>query len=59
MNSRSPHPRWAHQVWLAGLVVGVSALSFVFACATPFPAFAVLAAMTLSRPDAIRTTVAL
>ena len=59
MNSRSPHPRWAHQVWLAGLVVGVSALSFVFGCATPFAAFAVLAAMTLSRPDAIRTTVAL
>jgi hypothetical protein len=59
MNPRSSHPRWAHQVWLAGLVVGVSALSFVFACATPFPAFAVLAAMTLSRPDAIRTTVAL
>src|SRR5260370_38439008 len=59
MNSRSSHPRWAHQVWLVGLVVGVSALSFVFACATPFAAFAVLAAMTLSRPDAIRTTVAL
>ena len=59
MNSRSSHPRWAHQVWLVGLVVGVSVLSFVFACATPFAAFAVLAAMTLSRPDAIRTTVAL
>src|SRR5258708_37203862 len=59
MNSRSSRTQWAHQVRLAGLVVGVSALSFVFACATQFAAFAVLAAMTLSRPDAIRTTVAL
>jgi len=37
----------------------VSAFSFVFACATPFAAFGVLAAMTLSRADAIRATVAL
>ena len=30
----------------------------IFACATPFAAFGVLAAMTLSRTDAIRITVA-
>jgi hypothetical protein len=59
MDSRSPHPEWAHQAWLACLVLVISALSFVFACATPFAAFGVLAAMTLSRTDAIRITVAL
>ena len=59
MDSRSPHPEWAHQAWLACLVLVISALSFVFACATPFAAFSVLAAMTLSRTDAIRITVAL
>lgn len=50
---------WRHQVWLALLVVAISAFSFVYACAPPFVAFSVLAAMTLSRRDAIRTTVAL
>lgn len=59
MDSRSPQPEWAHQAWLAFLALAVSALSFVFACATPFTAFGVLAAMTLSRTDAIRITVAL
>jgi len=59
MNSRFPHPEWAHQAWLGCLVLAVSALSFVFACATPFAAFGVLAAMTLSRTDAIWSTVAL
>src|SRR5882724_2743216 len=59
MDSRSPHSEWAHQAWLACLVLVVSALSFVFACATPFAAFGVLGAMTLSRTDAIRMTVAL
>jgi hypothetical protein len=50
---------WRHQAWLALLVVAISAFSFVYACAPPFAAFSVLAAMTLSRRDAIRTTVAL
>ena len=59
MDSRSPYPEWAHQAWLAVLVLAVSALSFVFACATPFAAFGVLAALTLSRTDAIRITIAL
>jgi hypothetical protein len=48
-----------HQAWLVFLVVAVSGFSLVFACATPFAAFGVLAAMTLSRADAIRITVAL
>ena len=59
MDSRSPYPEWAHQAWLAFLALAVGVLSFVFACATPFAAFGVLAAMTLSRTDAIRITIAL
>ena len=50
---------WRHHAWLAILVIAISAFSFVFACAPPFAAFGVLAAMTLSRRDALRTTVAL
>jgi hypothetical protein len=50
---------WRHHVWLALLVVAVSAFSFVAACATPFAAFAAVAALTLSRGDAFRITVAL
>ena len=37
---------WRHQAWLAFLVVAISAFSFVYACAPPFAAFSVLAAMT-------------
>jgi hypothetical protein len=59
MNPRVPEASWHHQAWLVFLVVAVSGLSFVFACATPFAAFGVLAAMTLSRADAIRITIAL
>ena len=59
MGSRFPQSERAHQACLACLVVAVSGFSFVFACATPFAAFGVLAAMTLSRTDAIRITVAL
>lgn len=50
---------WRHQAWLALLVIAISAFSYVYACAPPFAAFSVLAAMTLSRRDALRTTVAL
>ena len=46
-------------MWLALLVVAISAFSFVAACATPFAAFAAVAALTLSRGDAFRITVAL
>jgi hypothetical protein len=50
---------WRHQAWLAVLVIAISGFSLVFACAAPFAAFGALAAMTLSRGDAIRTTAAL
>jgi hypothetical protein len=49
---------WGHEFWLALLVVASTAFSFVFACATPFAAFATAAALTLSRRDAVRLTVA-
>ena len=49
---------WGHEFWLALLVVASAAFSFVFACATPFAAFAAAAALTLSRRDAVRLTVA-
>ena len=50
---------WRHQIWLAVLVLAVSAFSLVFACAAPFAAFGAMAAVTLSRRDAVRTTLAL
>lgn len=49
---------WGHAVWLALLVAASAAFSFVFACATPFAAFGAAAALTLSRRDAVRLTVA-
>src|SRR5712691_11934544 len=49
---------WGHQLWLALLVAASAAFSFVFACATPFAAFGAAAALTLSRRDALRLTVA-
>jgi hypothetical protein len=49
---------WGHQLWLALLVAASAAFSFVFACATPFAAFSAAAALTLSRRDALRLTVA-
>ena len=49
---------WGHEFWLALLVAASAAFSFVFACATPFAAFAAAAALTLSRRDALRLTVA-
>ena len=48
-----------HHVWLALLVVAISAFSFVATCATPFATFAAVAALTLFRGDAFRITVAL
>lgn len=43
-----------HQhLWTALLIVGSVALSLGFACATPFAAFAALAALTLPRNEAL------
>jgi hypothetical protein len=49
---------WGHEVWLALLVAASAAFSFVFACATPFAAFGAAAALTLTRRNAVRLTVA-
>ncbi len=49
---------WGHEFWLIVLVAASAAFSFVFACATPFAAFGAAAALTLSRRDAVRLTVA-
>ncbi len=49
---------WGHPLWLALLVAASAAFSFVFACATPFAAFGAAAALTLTRRDAMRLTVA-
>ncbi len=50
---------WRHPLWLALLVVATIAFSLVFACAAPFAAFGTVAALTLSRRDALLLTVAL
>jgi hypothetical protein len=47
-----------HHVWLAILVVATIGFTLVFACAAPFAAFGAAAALTLSRRDALLTTVA-
>src|SRR5713226_5484007 len=49
---------WRHHLWLALLVAASAAFTFAFACATPFAAFSAAAALTLSRRDAVRLTVA-
>jgi hypothetical protein len=44
---------WRHALWLALLVVASVAFSLGFACAVPFAAFGAVAALTLSRRDAL------
>ena len=46
------------QVWLGVLIVASMALTTWFACITPFVAFGVIAATTLSRRDALLLTIA-
>lgn len=57
--STVPSSEWRHRAWLAALVLAVSAFSLAFACATPFAAFAAMAALTVSRGDALRLTLTL
>jgi hypothetical protein len=45
-------------VWPAMLVAGSAALTMVYTCITPFAAFAVIGALTLSRGHALALTVA-
>ncbi|MGO9674636.1 MAG: hypothetical protein ACLPSF_10810 [Methylocella sp.] len=54
MNSRSSAmPAWRKPVWIALLVAASAAFTLAFACATPFAAFAAVAALTMTRRDAL------
>jgi hypothetical protein len=44
---------WRRPVWIALLVASSLAFSLGFACATPFAAFAAIAALTMPRRDAL------
>jgi hypothetical protein len=55
-HSISNHPGWRHALWLALLVAASVAFSLGFACAVPFAAFGVIAALTLSRRDGLVLT---
>jgi hypothetical protein len=50
---------WFRPVWLGLLVAISAAITIVFTCVTPFAAFAVIAAVTVSRRDAVMLAVAL
>jgi hypothetical protein len=50
---------WLRFVWLGLLVATSAVLTAVYSCITPFVAFAVLSAMTLSRRDGLVLTVVL
>jgi hypothetical protein len=49
---------WRHALWLALLVAASVAFSLGFACAVPFAAFGAIAALTLTRRDALLLMVA-
>lgn len=50
---------WFRPLWLALLIIAIAALTTGYACITPFAAFAVIAATTLSRRDAVMLAAAL
>src|SRR5215470_8648884 len=50
---------WFRPVWLGLLVTISAAITVVFTCVTPFAAFAVIAAATVARRDAVLLAVAL
>jgi len=50
---------WFRPLWLALLIIAIAALTTGYTCITPFAAFAVIAATTLSRRDAVILAVAL
>ena len=54
-----PERVWFREVWLGLLVAISAAITVVFTCVTPFVAFAVIAAVTGSRRDAVMLAVAL
>jgi hypothetical protein len=49
---------WVRPLWLGLLIAASAALTTVYTCITPFAALAVVAAMTLSRRQALLCTVA-
>jgi len=57
MSERSP--MWFRPVWFGLLVAVSAAITLIFTCVTPFAAFAVIAAVTMARRDAVTLTVAL
>ena len=50
---------WFRPLWFGLLIATSAAITTVFTCVTPFAAFAVIAAVTLSRRDAVMLAVAL
>jgi hypothetical protein len=50
---------WFRPLWLGLLIAAIAALTTEYTCVTPFAAFAVIAAVTLSRRDAVILAVAL
>jgi hypothetical protein len=50
---------WFRPLWLGLLIAAIAALTTGYTCITPFAAFAVIAAITLSRRDAVILAVAL
>jgi hypothetical protein len=50
---------WFRPVWLGLLAAISAAITVVFTCVTPFAAFAVIAAVTVSRHDTVMLAVAL
>src|ERR1700729_4280882 len=52
-------PGWRHWLWLALLLAASVGFTLGFACAVPFAAFGAIAALTLTRRDALLLTVAL
>ena len=50
---------WFRPVWLGLLIAAIAALTTGYTCITPFAAFAVIAAITLPRRDAVILAVAL
>jgi hypothetical protein len=50
---------WFRPVWFGSLILISAVITTVFTCVTPFAAFAVIAAVTVSRRDAVMLAVAL
>jgi hypothetical protein len=50
---------WFRPLWLGLLIAAIAALTTGYTCITPFAAFAVITAVTLSRRDAVILAVAL